>query len=91
VILFSVIALEKFAQTSENKVTICKYFRALESSPRHPLVLLERWLECGDEPLKRQVGFCAQWCLDNQCKSRNVLVQNLPELSRRPPGVKFVP
>jgi hypothetical protein len=35
VILFSVIALEKFAQTSENKVSIKKYFENTPDS--HPL------------------------------------------------------
>lgn len=62
VILFSVIALEKFAQTSENKLTIGKALRG-HSIP-HPLVQLEAWTHSKDY-VKRQVGFCAQWCLDN--------------------------
>ncbi|KAJ1523563.1 hypothetical protein ONE63_001411 [Megalurothrips usitatus] len=61
VILFSLIALEKFAQTTENKVTIIKQ---LESMETHPILLLEKWVD-SDCYFKRQVGFCAQWCLDN--------------------------
>uniref|UniRef100_A0A5S6PK19 Bm3401 n=1 Tax=Brugia malayi TaxID=6279 RepID=A0A5S6PK19_BRUMA len=65
IILFSMIALEKFAQTSENRLTIC---RRLEQMERNPLLVLESWL---DDPriendwLKQQVAFCAQWTLDN--------------------------
>ena len=42
VILFSLIALEKFAQTTENKVTINKQ---LESMETHPLLGLEKWVD----------------------------------------------
>ena len=66
VIMFSIIALEKFAQTSENKITIQKYFSAFSS---HPLVSLEPWAQEMQDFYKRQVGFCAQWCLDNLCKN----------------------
>ncbi|GFY61450.1 RING finger and SPRY domain-containing protein 1 [Trichonephila inaurata madagascariensis] len=61
VILFSLIALEKFAQTSVNKSTINQQ---LESKPENPLERLE---SCINSPnyAQRQVGFCAQWCLDN--------------------------
>ncbi|XP_074149592.1 RING finger and SPRY domain-containing protein 1 isoform X1 [Sminthopsis crassicaudata] len=58
VMLFALIALEKFAQTSENKMTISK------SCISDRLVMLESWTENSDY-LKRQVGFCAQWSLDN--------------------------
>lgn len=58
VMLFALIALEKFAQTSENKLTIS------ESSISDRLVTLESWAD-DPEYLKRQVGFCAQWSLDN--------------------------
>ncbi|XP_074974431.1 RING finger and SPRY domain-containing protein 1 isoform X2 [Caretta caretta] len=58
VMLFALIALEKFAQTSENKMTIS------ESCISDQLVLLEKWTDNLDF-LKRQVGFCAQWSLDN--------------------------
>ncbi|KAM9607181.1 RING finger and SPRY domain-containing protein 1 isoform 1-T1 [Trichechus inunguis] len=61
VMLFALIALEKFAQTSENKLTIS------ESSISDRLVTLESWADDPDY-LKRQVGFCAQWSLDNLCK-----------------------
>ncbi|XP_007898717.1 RING finger and SPRY domain-containing protein 1 isoform X1 [Callorhinchus milii] len=56
--LFSLIALEKFGQTSENKKMIC------QSRICDQLKLLETWANHKDY-LKRQVGFCAQWCLDN--------------------------
>ncbi|KAM4611202.1 RING finger and SPRY domain-containing protein 1, partial [Discoglossus pictus] len=58
VILFALIALEKFSQTSENKMTVS------ESHISDCLLLLETWTHNGDY-LKRQVGFCAQWNLDN--------------------------
>ncbi|XP_071446628.1 RING finger and SPRY domain-containing protein 1-like [Hetaerina americana] len=61
VILFSLIALEKFAQTSENKMTIKKRLKAEEVNP---LLKLEEMVD-SEDLVKRQVGFCAQWCLDN--------------------------
>ncbi|XP_066996878.2 RING finger and SPRY domain-containing protein 1 [Anabrus simplex] len=61
VMLFSLIALEKFAQTSENKMTIKK---RLELESKNPLLRLELWVD-SDHYVERQVGFCAQWCLDN--------------------------
>ena len=64
VILFSLIALEKFSQTSENKVTIAKKLEGYRDS-NNPLEILEtRFLESEDF-IARQVGFCSQWCLDN--------------------------
>lgn len=62
VIMFSLIALEKFSQTSENKVTVNKRFGTME---RHPLLLLEKWSDDDVDFHKRQVGFCAKYCLDN--------------------------
>merc|ERR1719273_160422 len=62
VIMFSIIALEKFAQTSENKITIIKQFNSLE---KHPLLILEPWADNYQGFMQRQVGFCAKWCLDN--------------------------
>ncbi|XP_053210577.1 RING finger and SPRY domain-containing protein 1-like isoform X2 [Panonychus citri] len=61
IILFSLIALEKFAQTSENKLTI---HNKIQSLPDNPLLVLEKWT---DDPNfdRQQVGFCAQWSLDN--------------------------
>lgn len=64
VILFSLIALEKFAQTSENKQTI---IRKLENEKPCPINKLEDW-RSKQHFLKRQVGFCAQWVLDNLCE-----------------------
>lgn len=61
VILFSLIALEKFAQTSENKATI---IRRLEQEDPCPITTLEKWRN-EDHYVRRQVGFCAQWALDN--------------------------
>ncbi|XP_023245469.1 RING finger and SPRY domain-containing protein 1-like isoform X2 [Copidosoma floridanum] len=61
VVLYSLIALEKFAQTSENKVTIKR--RLLSEKP-NPLLELENWVT-ETHYVQRQVGFCAQWCLDN--------------------------
>lgn len=64
VMLFSIIALEKFAQKSENKATIK---RKLAMFPENPLLRLERHANSDDYTL-RQVGYCARWCLDNYCK-----------------------
>ena len=60
--LFSLIALEKFSQTTENKLTISKHFSSLE---HHPLMVLEKLFINSSDYVSRQVGFCAQWCLDN--------------------------
>ena len=35
--------------------------------PQHPLVKLESWVN-DEDYVKRQVGFCAEWSLDNLCK-----------------------
>ncbi|KAL2725568.1 RING finger and SPRY domain-containing protein 1-like [Vespula squamosa] len=61
VVLYSLIALEKFAQTSENKITIKK---RLIAEKQNPLLELEKWVT-ELHYVRRQVGFCAQWCLDN--------------------------
>ncbi|XP_070507159.1 RING finger and SPRY domain-containing protein 1-like isoform X2 [Chironomus tepperi] len=60
--LFSLIALEKFAQTAENKSTIK---RKLLSYPEHPLLHLENHSNDIDDYTLRQIGFCAKWSLDN--------------------------
>ncbi|KAK0062575.1 RING finger and SPRY domain-containing protein 1, partial [Biomphalaria pfeifferi] len=67
VILHSMVALEKFAQTSENKLRITQ---ALQHCDVHPMTLLEGWYTRDNDntPLsysRREVGFCAGWCLDN--------------------------
>lgn len=61
VILFALLALEKFAQTSENKMTINK---RLEKYDHQPLEVLEAWMSDSDY-VRQQVAFCTQWCLDN--------------------------
>jgi len=60
-ILFNITTETKysFLNTGENKVTIKKH---LEAQPRNPLVCLEKWVN-SEHCIKRQVGFCAQWCL----------------------------
>jgi RING finger and SPRY domain-containing protein 1 len=63
--LYSLIALEKFAQTAENKSTIK---RKLSSYPEHPLLKLEMHANRTDDFVYRQIGFCAKFTLDNYCK-----------------------
>jgi hypothetical protein len=63
--LFSLIALEKFAQTAENKSTIKK---KLASYQEHPLLKLENYSSESDDFTLRQIGFCAKWSLDNYCE-----------------------
>lgn len=61
IVLHSLVALEKFAQTSENKATVMKALLSVEPNPLETLETL--WHE--KDYLKREVGFCARWCLDN--------------------------
>ncbi|XP_026760515.1 RING finger and SPRY domain-containing protein 1-like [Galleria mellonella] len=61
IVLFALIALEKFAHTTENKLTIKS---RLEREPENPLLVLER-LANNEDHMWRQVGFCAKWALDN--------------------------
>jgi hypothetical protein len=70
--LFSLIALEKFAQTAENKSTIK---RKLLSYPEHPLLNLETHVTDTDDFTMRQIGFCSQWSLDNYCECNFILKQ----------------
>ncbi|VDK47413.1 unnamed protein product [Anisakis simplex] len=70
VIMYALIALEKFAQTSENRLTICRRLEKYNENPLmvRPIHVLERWLdhsESKNDFLKQQVAFCAQWSLDN--------------------------
>jgi hypothetical protein len=62
VILYSLIALEKFSQTTDNKLSIMKRLHGLGS--RNPLLRLESFANSKDFT-KQQVGFCATWDLDN--------------------------
>ncbi|XP_037959495.1 RING finger and SPRY domain-containing protein 1-like [Teleopsis dalmanni] len=59
--LLSLIALEKCAQTSENKTAIKKILTEID---KNPLPDLEKHYNSKDY-LQRQIGFCARWCLDN--------------------------
>lgn len=63
VILFSLIALEKFAQSSQNKIQILNKLKKYNPSP---IARLEAWKN-ETHYIKRQAGFCAQWILDNTC------------------------
>ncbi|KAG9509304.1 RING finger and SPRY domain-containing protein 1 [Fragariocoptes setiger] len=63
VILFALIALEKFAQTIDNKQLIIK--RLSQSGDNKHMLELETWIHHSTDYLKKQVGFCAQWGLDN--------------------------
>lgn len=38
---------------------------------QNPLLELEKWAT-DTHYVRRQVGFCAQWCLDNLCKYNNI-------------------
>ena len=63
-ILFSLLVLEKFAQTLENKFIIERFIAEEGAIDGHPLRALEEWVDETDL-IRRQVGFCAQWALDN--------------------------
>ena len=138
VILFALIALEKFAQTTENKLLIndrlfskkpgdssetsvvgvatgatntdssgddttpvkdktngrrkssdqlspCrdhskerkpKKKKVEKAVEKNPLLRLEKWMEGDHDFVQKQVGFCAQWCLDNLCKFYIILKYN---------------
>lgn len=62
VILYSLIALEKFSQTIDNKLLIVKKLNKLGA--RNPLLKLEQLISSSDF-IEQQVGFCAKWDLDN--------------------------
>lgn len=64
IVLFALVALEKFAHSTENKVTIKK---RLDTQEEHPLLALEQYADSTDF-IWRQVGFAAKWALDNICK-----------------------
>lgn len=62
VILYSLIALEKFSQTIDNKLLVVK--RLDIKGPENPLLKLEKLIDSADL-IEQQVGFCAKWHLDN--------------------------
>ncbi|KHJ47843.1 hypothetical protein D918_02001 [Trichuris suis] len=61
VCLFSLLALESLASSSETRILICNQ---LAEQPTNPLVLFER-MNKEEDLAKRQLSFCAQWALDN--------------------------
>lgn len=77
--LFSLIALEKFALTSENKSTIKKKLALLDMD--NPLLHLEKYSEGFDDYLMRQIGYCARYSLDNYCKNNKSQIECYSELS----------
>ena len=62
VILYSLIALEKFSQTNDNKLLIIKKLNSLGAM--NPLLKLEKFKQSSDF-VEQQVAFCATWNLDN--------------------------
>lgn len=62
VILYSLIALEKFSQTIDNKLLIVK--RLIKLGTKNPFLKLEKLVDSADF-VEQQVGFCAKWDLDN--------------------------
>lgn len=65
IVLNSILALEKFAQTSENKLTI------RDAGIAELVVKIEKeWLGSSDFE-KHQAGFCSQWLLDNTFSLKN--------------------
>ena len=48
--------------SGENKQKILKKLE--ENSENNPLLVLEKWFD-DEDFLRHQIGFCAQWCLDN--------------------------
>ncbi|VDM58585.1 unnamed protein product, partial [Angiostrongylus costaricensis] len=55
---YNVFSLKSF----ENQFLIS---RTLENSPTHPLEVILQWRFYTSNSIKRQVGFCATWALDN--------------------------
>uniref|UniRef100_A0A5S6QC02 RING finger and SPRY domain-containing protein 1 n=1 Tax=Trichuris muris TaxID=70415 RepID=A0A5S6QC02_TRIMR len=61
VCLFSLLALESLASFSEARISICNQLAELVSNP---LLIFESFSK-EEDLAKRQLGFCAQWALDN--------------------------
>ncbi|UYV76223.1 RSPRY1 [Cordylochernes scorpioides] len=77
IILYSLIALEKFAIASENKLTINEKFNSLQE---HPIEKYEPfWFAPGC--IQKEIGFCAQWAMDNifNKEGRNYTFETLGE------------
>ncbi len=60
------VRLKMLCVLGENKATISQRLSDLNANP-NPLESLEQWWHHKDY-VKREVGFCAQWCLDNLCE-----------------------
>lgn len=60
--LYSLVALEKFSQTIDNKLFIVNKLNKLGN--KNPLLQLEKLADSPDF-VEQQVGFCARWHLDN--------------------------
>ena len=58
--------LARICFAGENKSTVTRHLHDLNANP-NPLETLEQWVNHKDYT-RREVGFCAQWCLDNLCK-----------------------
>lgn len=64
--IFSLLALEKFAQTRENQLTISNIlFVQNHDEPLHTMVDYLRKEDLKNYWFAKQAGFCAQWALDN--------------------------
>lgn len=50
--------------------------KRLQAEEKNPLLRLEKWVS-SDIYLERQIGFCAQWCLDNLCKFSIIFKESL--------------
>lgn len=60
----------------ENRFTIETF---MKTGPLAMLSIFER-LTGSDQPLYAQVGFCAEWLLDNICNILNVTILILPKI-----------
>ncbi|XP_041987057.1 RING finger and SPRY domain-containing protein 1-like [Aricia agestis] len=61
IVLYALIAMQNFAHTTENKITINKM---IQEDDENPFLELEKHTYSNDF-VWRQVGFCAVWALDN--------------------------
>ena len=64
VLLFAIITLEKFAMSSQSKSMIMSLLN--EQQEENILIYLSKWIN-DENNLKHQIGFLAQYLLDNTC------------------------
>lgn len=69
-----------FIFEGENKMVLNKRF---QQETQHPLLTLEKW-RSADDYMKRQVGFCAEWCLDNLCIQNPILFNGVTPILHFP-------